>query len=112
MLSMTDPKHLRRVDEWKSEDILFAIASDQVTERLFVGGSDFGVYEFDAAAEQPQRVPFSGETHTSYVTGLALAGDRLVSGSYDGRLIWWNVAEHRSERAVAAHERWIRRVLP
>jgi len=109
---MTDPKNLRRVAEWKSEDILFAVARVPATERLFVGSSDFGVHEFDLAAEQPQRVPFAGEAHTSYVTGLALAGETLVSGGYDGRLIWWNVAERRPTFALTAHDRWIRRVLP
>lgn len=109
---MTDPKHLRRVAEWKSDDILFAIARVPATERLFVGSSDFGVHEFDAAAEAPQRVAFTDGGHSSYVTGLALAGDHLVSGSYDGRLIWWDLAERRPVRDVKAHDRWIRRVLP
>lgn len=109
---MTDPKHLRRVAEWKSDDILFAIARVPASERLFVGSSDFGVHELDVAVESPLRVPFAGDAHTSYVTGVALAGDTLISGSYDGRLVWWNAAEHRSVRSVKAHDRWIRRVLP
>jgi WD40 repeat protein len=108
---MTDPKHLRRVAEWKSEDIAFAIARVPATERLFVGSSDFGVHEFDVVAEPPQRVPFTGEGHRSYVTGVALAGERLVTGSYDGRLIWWSVAERKAVQSVPAHDKWIRRVL-
>lgn len=109
---MTDPHHLHRVAEWKSEDILFAIARIPATERLFVGSSDFHVYELDVTKEQSQRIPCGGDGHRSYVTGLALAGDHLVSGSYDGRLIWWSTADHKLVRDVKAHDRWIRRVLP
>lgn len=108
---MTDPKHLRRLAEWTSDDILFAVVRVPATQRLFLGSSDFRVHEFDLAAEQPQRVPFEGDGHRSYVTGLALAGEHLVSGSYDGRLIWWNLAERKPVRDVKAHDRWIRRVL-
>jgi WD40 repeat protein len=42
---------------------------------------------------------------------MAHIGDAIVSGGYDGRLIWWNVAEHKQVRDVAAHARWIRRVI-
>ena len=108
---MTDPKHLRRVAEWKSEDILFAIACVPETERLLLGSSDFGVHEFDVSTEQPQRVRFEGDGHRSYVTGLALLGDTLVSGGYDGRLIWWNITERKPVHDVPAHDRWIRRVI-
>jgi len=108
---MPDPKHLKRVAEWKSDDILFCIARIPETERLLIGSSDFKVYEFDAAAEKPERMLFDGEGHRSFVTGLALVGDTLVSGGYDGRLVWWNVPERKQVRDVAAHERWIRRVI-
>ena len=108
---MTDPQHLRRVAEWKSEDILFALARVPNAERLFLGSSDFGIHEFDVSAEEPQRIPFEGDGHSSYVTGLALVGDTLVSGSYDGRLICWNIAERTPIREVPAHDRWIRRVI-
>lgn len=108
---MIDPKQLRRVAEWKSDDILFAIARAPGGERLFLGSSDFRVYELDVAAETPHRAAFEGEGHRSYVTGLAAAGQSLVSGSYDGRLLWWNIADRRLVRDVPAHDRWIRRVI-
>lgn len=108
---MTDPKHLHRVAEWKSEDILFAIARVPASERLYLASSDFGVHELDISAEQPQRVGFAGDGHRSYVTGLALVGEQLISGSYDGRLLWWNTAERTVVRDVPAHDRWIRRVI-
>ena len=108
---MPDPNHLKRLAEWKADDIVFCIARIPAGERLLIGGSDFKVYEFDVAAEKPQRTPFEGEGHRSYVTGLALVGDTLVSGGYDGRLTWWNLDERKQVREVAAHEKWVRRVI-
>jgi WD40 repeat protein len=48
--------------------------------------------------------------HTSYVTGLALAGEQLISGSYDGQLIWWNPTTHEQVRKIKGHDKWIRDV--
>ena len=42
------------------------------------------------------------------MTGLALAGPTLVSGGYDGRLIWWNTESGSQVRSVDAHQKWIR----
>ena len=49
--------------------------------------------------------------HASYVTGLVRSGDTLVSGSYDGSLIWWDAeAGDVRHRVDSAHEKWIRRL--
>lgn len=108
---MTDPRQLKRIADWQSEDILFCIARAPHTERLFVGSSDFRVYELDVAAEKPERAPFGGDGHRSYVTGAALAGERLVTGGYDGRLLWWNIGDRTLSQDVPAHDKWIRRVI-
>ncbi|MCA9052409.1 MAG: hypothetical protein KDA75_01165, partial [Planctomycetaceae bacterium] len=92
------------------DDIVFGLARVPDTSRLLIGSSNFGVYEFDVAAEKPERVEFTGDRHQSYVTGLALLGDTLISGSYDQRLIFWNIADRTAIRAVDAHGRWIRRL--
>ncbi len=102
---------LRRIHEWKTNDILFAIARVGGSERRVVGSSDFQVYEVEEVDGKLERKPFEGDAHQSYVTSLAIAGNFLVSGSYDGRLIWWDLAERKAVRAIAAHERWIRRVI-
>jgi len=108
---MNSSLKLARADKWNQSDILFCVARPNDSDRLFVGSSDFGVYEFDLSAEKPERVRLEGEQHQSYVTGLAVAGPMLISGSYDGQLIWWDLAEQRSTRVVPAHDRWIRRVI-
>jgi WD40 repeat protein len=86
--------------------ITFRLARAPGTSRLFLGGGDGTVSEVDLAQAKPQLKELG--RHTSYVTGLVLAGKQLVSGSYDGRLIWWDTQTRKQVRAVEAHSRWIR----
>lgn len=106
----TDKPQLKRVKDWSIDGIFFCVAHEPATSRLFCGSSDFKVYEFDVAPEKPKPVAFEGTGHQSYVTGITLAATHLISGSYDGQLIWWDPAERRQLRNVVAHEKWIRRV--
>jgi WD40 repeat protein len=77
---------------------------------VFLGASDGKVYEVDALADKPEFQPHEG--HASFVTGLAIAGETLVSGSYDGKLIWRKLDGGEIVRTIdAAHSRWIRKVV-
>lgn len=96
---------LKRVER---PDILLSIARDAQTNRIFCGSSDAKVYELDLEADQPQRRALAG--HRSYVTGVVLAGENLITGSYDRQLIWWDREKDEPRRAVKAHDKWIRRV--
>jgi WD40 repeat protein len=98
--------NLRNVKELGRRDILFSVARMPRTGRLFVGSSDFKVHELDVSQNNPQASDFVG--HTSYVTCVRLAGNSLISGSYDGKLIWWNREERRPSRTIDAHARYIR----
>ena len=95
-----DPNRLKKIKEWGTSNILFSMDRVPKTARLFFGSSDFKVYEVDSAAEKMEPVAFAGEGHQSYVTGVALAGEFVISGSYDGRLIWWNAEKKEQVRAV------------
>src|SRR5262249_37936106 len=87
---------------------LLSIVRVPNSQRLFLGCSDFKVYEVDLSQPKPEFKAL-GE-HQSYVTGVALAGSTLVSGSYDGRLLCWDIPSRDQIRAVDAHGKWIRRV--
>lgn len=104
-----DLKKIKKVKEFGRRDILFTVARIPNSERLFVGSSDFGVYEMDLS--QAKMEPKLLGKHGSYVTGVALADKNLVSGSYDGKLIWWNSEDHKQIREVDAHQKWIRGVF-
>jgi WD40 repeat protein len=102
----SQPRNLRVVRDIGRRDILFTVARQPDSARLFVGSSDFKVYEIDASQPTQAAREFIG--HTSYVTGVRLARRALISGSYDGRLIWWDRDSRRPARTVDAHARWIR----
>ena len=99
---------LKVVKELPRKEMVFALAHVPGGRRVVFGGSDFGVYEVDLAAEKPEPRKLGG--HDSYVSGLALAGRKAVSGGYDGRLIWWDLESGRPIRTVEAHAKWIRDV--
>lgn len=108
---MLDPKKLKRARQWKTPHILFSIARIPDSQRIVVGSSDSRIYELDLADENPEPVIWIGEGHTSYVTGLALLDDTLISGSYDGQLLFWDRHTRQQQRAVVGHEKWIRRLI-
>ncbi len=106
-----NPRDLNRVAEWPSQDIVFCLAASNDYNRLWLGSSDAGVYELDVSAEEPQRRKLEGEGHSSYVTGAARCGNRLITVGYDRQLIGWDIESGRQEFAVEAHEKWIRRLV-
>jgi len=112
MMSSSDPTRLKRVKDFGISGIAFCVARVPGTGRLYFGNSDFNVYEVDALADKPQPAAFEAEGHQSYVTGIARADQQLVSGSYDGQLIWWDAEAKKPTRSIKAHDRWIRRVAP
>jgi WD40 repeat protein len=100
---------LKLVKELSRKEIVFGLARVPETRRLIFGGSDFQVYDVDFAQEKPEPKALGG--HESYVTGIAVAGKRVVSGAYDGKLIWWDLESGSKIRTVEAHAKWIRRGL-
>jgi WD40 repeat protein len=105
-----NPEKTKLLKQLSRPDIIFAVTRKPGTSQLFCGGSDFTVYEIDVDQAKPEAKELG--RHASYVTGLALTGATLVSGAYDGRLIWWNIESRSKIREVDAHRKWIRAVTP
>jgi WD40 repeat protein len=108
-MATANPEKLKLVKDFPSKGVLFSIARVPESSRAFLGSSDFKVYEIDLAEAKPEPKELGG--HQSYVTSVALAEQTVVSGSYDGRLIWWDAEKRMQIRAVDAHTKWIRRVI-
>ena len=100
------PEKIKVIKELSRKEIVFALARKPRTGHIFFGGSDFAVWDLDLDKDKPE--PKELGRHESYVTGLALAGTTLVSGGYDGRLIWWDTESGSEVRSVDAHRKWIR----
>lgn len=110
-MSKSDPNRLAVKRDFSVPGVAFCVDRVPESGQLYFGSSDFKVYEVDALAEKPESKAFEAEGHNSYVMGVALAGLSLVSGSYDGRLIWWDREKREPVKSVDAHGRWIRRVM-
>src|SRR5262245_19330821 len=103
----TNPDKLKSVKEFSHKNVFFTLARSS-TGRTFVGSSEFKVSEIDLAAAKPELKDLGG--HQSYVTGVALAGNTVISGGYDGKLIWWDTEKKTRIREIDAHKKWIRKV--
>lgn len=77
---------------------------------VFAGAEDNRIWRWSLA--DGAKTELVG--HESWVRGLAFhpEGETLVSGGYDGRLIWWATTAEKPLpiRTVEAHNRWIRAV--
>ena len=103
-----EPPKFKIAKELTRDDIFLSLARVPDSDRVFLGSSNGDVYALDCSAEKLEPIAMPG--HTSYVSGLALAGEQLISGSYDGQLIWWNATTREQERKFRAHDKWIRDV--
>jgi WD40 repeat protein len=106
---MPNPDSFKLVKDFSRQPVTFAVACATGSGRIFLGSSDFKVSEADLAAAKFE--PKDLYAHESYVTGVALAGKLLVSGGYDGKLIWWDTAANKVVRKLDAHSKWVRRVI-
>lgn len=110
---MSDPKQYERSFEKRGKEIYFCAALSSDGAAGFAGASDGKVYRFDLNDSNAERVALEGAGHTSYVTGLARAGELLVSVGYDKRLVFWNALDGKQVRSIeGAHANWIRAVVP
>ena len=107
-MASPDPTKLKVKKEVGRSDILFSVARVPQSSQLFVASSDSHVYDLDVEAEKPESEKFVG--HRGYVTEVVLAGNHVVSGAYDGQLIWWDAQSREQVRSVKAHEKWIRAI--
>lgn len=104
---MAIPEKMKLAKDAGRSEIFLSLARVNDSGRVFLGASDGKVYDIDLLAEKPEFKSWEG--HQSYVTGLALAGETLISAGYDGKLIWRSIATGEISRTVVAHERWIRK---
>lgn len=108
-----DSAKVKLATSFKHAGTFFSLCQD-ADGRLIAGSDDFGIHVFDPAAKQTDPVA-KWERHESYVSALVAlkqAGKPvIVSGSYDGTLVWWDAAG-KVIRSVEAHQGWVRQVVP
>jgi WD40 repeat protein len=98
---MIDPSKAKLVKRITGATGFWSAALDPSENRLFCGGSDFGIHLFDAAA-LPDATQAVLKGHRSYVTALAhsASAKTTISGGFDRTLLGWKTgAETPSWRA-------------
>jgi WD40 repeat protein len=105
---VSSPDSLKVVKDITRPGAVFCLARWPGTTRVAVGCSDFKVYTADLEQAKPEFAEIG--SHTSYVTGVAVSGESVVSGAYDGKLSWWDADKRTQIRSVEAHSKWIRAV--
>lgn len=77
---------------------------------VFAGAQDYRVWRWDIATKKKTELA----AVDAWVRGLAFTHDAktLITAGYDGRLIWWPVADEKPAplRTVEAHQGWVRAV--
>jgi WD40 repeat protein len=103
-----DPAKTHMVKDWAHTGPLISCAFDPAGKWVFAGAQDSKIWRFDF--ENGNKTELAG--HESWVRAMAFAngGQTLITGGYDGRLIWWPVAAEKPApiRAIEAHQGWIR----
>ncbi len=75
---------------------------------VFFGAEDNLVHRYDPK----EKTAISLAAHDSWVRAMAVSSkhDQLMTGGYDGRLVWWPASAEKPEaiRMIDAHQGWIR----
>lgn len=105
-----DPAKTRKTAEFKHNRPLTSCYWEPKGRYVFFGAEDNLIHRYDVAANT--AVPLAA--HDSWVRALAATpdGETLISGGYDGRLVWWPATAEKPapQRVVDAHSGWVRAV--
>ncbi len=105
-----DPTKTHVAKEFKHDSPLIACRFDPTGTFVFAGAEDCRVWRWHI--ESGAKAELAG--HDSWTRAIAFhpGGEAMVTGGYDGQLIWWNTAEEKPQpaRSIQAHAGWIRAV--
>jgi WD40 repeat protein len=105
-----DPREIRLVRTFKHHRPLISCRIDSAGEFVYAGVQDKDLQRWDLVSGG--RTALTG--HQSWVRRFEIHenNDLLVTGAYEGRLIWWNPQETapKPQRIVEAHQGFVRGV--
>lgn len=107
-MSQSQPRNLRVARDVSRPDILFSVARVPDSQKFIVASSQSKIFELDVS--QPNVASRELVDHGRYVNAVRLIGRTVVSGGYDGRLIWSDVKTREVIRRVDAHSKWLRQI--
>ena len=105
-----DPQLIREVMKLKHDCPMWSCRFDDSGNYLFAGAHDNFVHRWDFLADS--RTPMEG--HRSWVRRFDFHpdGKTLITGAYEGRLIWWNLLSQTPtpQRTIDAHQGYVRAI--
>jgi len=104
-----NPAKLNVKKQISRPEILFGIARRPGSGEVFAGASSGDVIQLDTASDKPEAKLHGG--HDSYVSSVVWGRDSIISGGFDGRMIWRDAKTGQATRAIEAHSKWIRMVF-
>jgi WD40 repeat protein len=103
-----DPTKLKVAESHSRKEILFRMAVSG--DRILAGGSDAIIHEINLA-EKPTEDVRQLAQHRGYISGCVCHENTLISGAYDGKLIWWDIEKGEVSHVIEkAHRRWVRHI--
>jgi WD40 repeat protein len=106
----TDPAATRETTSFKHASPLVSCRFDPRGRFVFAGAQDNTVQRWDLATGKATSLA----AHESWVRAIGFdrAGETLLTGGYDGRLLWWPLAVDAPapSRTIEAHQGWVRAV--
>jgi WD40 repeat protein len=103
-----EPARTRLVQELRHNSPLFSCRFDPGGRFVFAGAQDSTVQRWELAGGR--KTALAGNRSWVRALAFAPAARQLISGAYDGRVIWWPLdAETPTPlRTVPAHRGWVR----
>lgn len=105
-----DPAQAHEVQKVEYGSPFLGCRFDPSGRFVFAGAEDNSILRWDTTAAENAKSPLAA--HDSWVNSFAFSGDgaTLISGGYDGRLIWWPIAGEKPQpiRTIEAHNGWVR----
>ena len=103
-----DPAQVHEAAKWKHDRPLTGCRFDPTGKFVFTGAEDYFITRWDLNDGKPTKLA----GHESWARAIAFSADgqTLVTGGYDGKLIWWPATAEKPEpiRKIDAHTGWVR----
>lgn len=111
MSQTADPAQTYVATEWEHSSPFVSCRFDPLGRYVFAGSEDQSVLR--CALADGAVTTYTG--HDSWVRAIAFTdgGETVVTGGYEGRLIWWlaAAAEAKPIRTVEGHQGWLRALV-
>jgi WD40 repeat protein len=107
-----NPQQTRILQQWAHTAPPIACRFDPSGEYVFASTEDYAVQRWRVADGHKVSYPVA---HDSWIGALAFVaeGKTLITGGYDGRILWWPVAGEKPQplRSIEAHAGWVRSLV-